>query len=448
MSPDNKENNSSNNSNSAKKLGLFDTTMIVMGGIIGSGIFVNPYVVARQVHSPELILATWVIGGFIALLGAFVYSELASRLPKVGGQYAYLREAFHPMIAFIYGWTLLLVIQTGGMAAVAMTFARYFIEITGLGLKEGVVAVGSLILLTIINCLGLRAGSLVQSILMVLKILAISALIMCGLFISNPNQVANTQPQTNQISFITFAAAMVPVVFAYGGWQTASFVSGEIDDVKKTLPRALVIGVIGVVVLYLGVNYVCIKVLGAEGLAATKTPASTLMIQLLGDKGAKLIAVAITISTLGFLSQSMLTAPRIYFAMAADKLFFSKVAWVDPVRQVPTIAILLQGLFASIIAISGQYEQILNYVVSADFIFYGLIALGVFRLRQLQKASNLETEVYKMPGHPISTCIFTAACWIIVISTTYKYPLNSLIGIAIMLLAIPVYFFWNQKANK
>ncbi|MFY9224715.1 MAG: amino acid permease [Blastocatellia bacterium] len=430
-----------------KKIGLFDTTMIVMGGIVGSGIFINPYVVARQVNTPTLILAAWAVGGLIALLGAFIYSELASRLPNVGGQYAYLKEAFHPIVAFIYGWTMLLVIQTGGMAAVAMTFARYFIELTNINIKEGIVAVASLAFLTLINCLGLRAGSLLQSILMVLKILAILALILLGLLLSSPttnNLTSQVQPTTDQNPILAFAAAMIPVLFAYGGWQTASFISGEVDNVRKTLPRALIIGVIGVVILYLGVNYVCISVLGTEGLASSTTPASAVMTNLLGQKGAKLIAIAITISTFGFLSQSMLTAPRVYFAMAADKLFFQKVAWIDPVRNVPSVAIILQGFFASVIALSGQYEQILNYVVSTDFIFFGLVALCLFRLQSKQKTKDSK-EIYKMPGHPFSTIIFMLACWTIVLSTIYKYPLNSLIGIAIMLLAIPVYFFWKGK---
>ena len=430
-----------------KKIGLFDTTMIVMGGIVGSGIFINPYVVARQVNTPTLILAAWAVGGLIALLGAFIYSELASRLPNVGGQYAYLKEAFHPIVAFIYGWTMLLVIQTGGMAAVAMTFARYFIELTNIGIKEGIIAVASLAFLTLINCLGLRAGSLLQSILMVLKILAILALIFLGLLLSTPttnNLITQVQPTADQNQILAFAAAMTPVLFAYGGWQTASFISGEVDNVKKTLPRALIIGVIGVVILYLGVNYVCISVLGTEGLASSTTPASAVMTNLLGQKGAKLIAIAITISTFGYLSQSMLTAPRVYFAMATDKLFFQKVAWIDPVRNVPSVAIILQGFFASVIALSGQYEEILNYVVSTDFIFFGLVALCLFRLQSKQKTKD-NKEIYKMPGHPFSTIIFMLACWTIVLSTIYKYPLNSLIGIAIMLLAIPVYFFWKGK---
>lgn len=430
-----------------KKIGLFDTTMIVMGGIVGSGIFINPYVVARQVNTPTLILAAWAVGGIIALLGAFIYSELASRLPNVGGQYAYLKAAFHPIVAFIYGWTMLLVIQTGGMAAVAMTFARYFIELTNINIKEGIVAVASLAFLTLINCLGLRAGSLLQSILMVLKILAILALILLGLLLSTPtsnNLTTQVQPTIDQNQILSFAAAMTPVLFAYGGWQTASFISGEVDNVRKTLPRALIIGVIGVVILYLGVNYVCISVLGTAGLASSTTPASAVMTNLLGQKGAKLIAIAITISTFGYLSQSMLTAPRVYFAMAADKLFFQKVAWIDPVRNVPSVAIILQGFFASVIALSGQYEQILNYVVSTDFIFFGLIALCLFRLQSKQKNKD-NKEIYKMPAHPFSTIIFMLACWTIVLSTIYKYPLNSLIGIAIMLLAIPVYFFWKGK---
>ncbi|MBI4853308.1 MAG: amino acid permease [Acidobacteria bacterium] len=430
-----------------KRIGLFDTTMIVMGGIIGSGIFINPYVVARQLNTPELILGAWIAGGIVALLGAFIYSELASRLPDVGGQYAYLRDAFHPIVAFIYGWTLLLVIQTGGMAAVAMTFARYFIEITGLSIKEGVIAVLTLVFLTIINCLGLRAGSLVQSILMVLKILAILALIIFGLVLESPTSklISSSSQVQSPNTILAFATAMVPVLFAYGGWQTASFISGEVDNVRKTLPRALIIGVLAVVLLYLGVNYVCLSVLGAEGLAKSTTPASAIMTNLLGEKGARLIAIAITISTLGFLSQSMLTAPRVYFAMARDKVFFQKVGWLDPNRNVPTIAILLQGLFASIISLSGQYEQILNYVVSTDFVFYGLVALCLFRLRQ--KQNNKSEDIYKMPLHPYSTMIFMLTCWIIVLSTIYKYPLNSLIGIGIMLLAIPVYFFWKGKES-
>src|SRR5215204_771510 len=231
----------------ARRLGLFDATMIVMGGIVGSGIFINPYVVARQVHTPFLILGAWLMGGAVALAGAFVYAELAARRPEVGGQYAYLREAFHPGVAFLYGWALLLVVQTGGMAAVAITFARYFSELTGTSLPDWVVAAATLALLTAVNCLGVRAGSNVQSLLMVLKILAVAALVASGLFgVAQPHSLNEGALLDRPVSLGLLAAlgaALTPVMFAYGGWQTASFVSGEMRDPRRDLPRGLLLGV-------------------------------------------------------------------------------------------------------------------------------------------------------------------------------------------------------------
>ena len=246
----------------ARRLGLFDATMIVMGGIIGSGIFINPYVVARQVTTPLLILAVWAAGGLIALAAAFIWAELSALRPEVGGQYAYLRDAYHPLIAFLYGWGLLLVIQTGGMAAVAVTFARYFLQLTNLPVSDKVIAASALLLLTIINCLGVRTGSSVQSFLMVLKILAIVGLIACGFWVigaQGSEASLTTGGGTDSYpSLTTIGAAMVPVLFAYGGWQTSTFVAGEIREPRKNLPRALIIGVAGVVILYLAVNYVCV----------------------------------------------------------------------------------------------------------------------------------------------------------------------------------------------
>ena len=386
----------------SRQLGLFDATMIVMGGIIGSGIFINPYVVARQLSSPFLILAVWALGGLIALAAAFIWAELAALRPEVGGQYAYLREAYHPLVAFLYGWGLLLVIQTGGMAAVAVTFARYFLEITGLRVADWLVAAIALAALTVINCLGVRAGGTVQSLLMVLKILAIVALVLCGLFlipsepiINSPEMMSGREGDFNVIFFdrptlslTTIGAAMVPVLFAYGGWQTASFVAGEIREPRKNLPRALLIGVTGVVVLYLAVNFVYLSALGVSGLASSTTPASDVMRLALGETGARLIAAGIAISTLGFLSQGMLTAPRVYFAMAEDGLFFRSVGKLHPKTHVPILAIVIQGLLAIVIARSGRYDQILNYVVSVDFIFFGATALCIFVFRRRQAAGR------------------------------------------------------------
>lgn len=417
--------------------------MLVMGGIIGSGIFINPYVVAQQVHTPFLILGAWLLGGCIALAGAFIYAELAARFAQAGGQYVYLRDAYHPMVAFLYGWCLLLVMQTGGMAAVAVTFARYFLEITRWPVSDKVVAAAALLVLTLINCLGVRWGGTVQNLLMVLKILAIALLVAAGFSVGSPG--GQPPPLLDRpVSFdllLAFGAAMTPVLFAYGGWQTASFVSGEMRDPARDLSRGLLIGVSGVIVLYMAVSYVCVRVLGAPGLANTTTPASALMRAALGVYGGDVIAAGIAISTLGFLAQGMLTAPRVYYAMAEDRVFFNAIAWVHPKTAAPVVAIALQGVAATVIALSGRYEQILNYVVSVDFIWFGLTGATLFVFRRRMGDISRRT-----PGHPFTTFFFVACCWAVVVATIYKYPANSAIGLAILATGVPVYFFWRRKA--
>jgi len=426
----------------ARRLGLFDATMIVMGGIIGSGIFINPYIVARQLHTPALILGAWALGGVIALSGAFIWAELAARRPLLGGQYAYLREAYHPSVAFIYGWTLLLVTQTGGMAAVAVTFARYFLDISRWEIADGWIAVGVLAVLTIINCLGVRAGSTAQSLLMATKICAIAGLVVCGFIFSGSPESAPAAP----LSWSAAGAALTPIAFSYGGWQTSSFMSAELRDPRRDLTRGLLIGVLGVVLAYLSVNFVYLHILGTGGLADTTTPASTAMRMIMGQRGGALTALAIAISTLGFLSQGMLTAPRVYYAMAEDGLFFRSVGFVAKRTQVPVVAIALQGVLAIVIALSGRYDQILNYVISSDFIFFGLTAgtLFVFRARQARE----EAPNYKVPGHPWTTALFVAASALIVAGTVYTHPKESFTGWLILATGFPVYWFWRSKNRR
>ena len=432
----------------ARQLGLFDATMLVMGGIVGSGIFINPYVVAQQVHTPALILGAWIFGGVVGVGGAFIWAELAATLPEVGGQYAYLREAYHPAVAFLYGWVLLLVIQTGGMAAVSITFARYFLELTGLHAPDWMVATAALATLTFINCLGVKTGGRTQSALMVMKIVAVSALVIAGLTLTGKHVTATTAAE-REWSLTSFGAAMVPVLFAYGGWQTANFLAAEVKEPEKNLPRGLLLGVLGVVVLSIGVNWVCLRSLGPLALAATTTPATAVMRMALGQRGATFIAAAIAISTLGFLSQSILTGPRVYFAMADDGLFFRAIAWLNPRTRVPIVAIVLQSVWTIVIALSGRYEQILNYVIAMDFLFFGLTATTIFVFRRRAARGEMNaSHGYRMPGHPVSTAIFVAICWWVVANTIYRYPRNSLIGFVLLLAGIPVYWFWSLRAQS
>jgi len=424
----------------ARRIGLFDATMIVMGGIVGSGIFVTPAVVARSVHSAPLILGVWLLGGLAALLGAFIYAELAAGRPQAGGQYAYLREAYHPAAAFLYGWALLLVIQTGGMAATAIAFARYFRELLPVPAGESALAAVAVAALTAINCLGVRAGSSVQSALMVLKIGALIALIACGLFLGAG---APPRPPAPGDSLASMGAALIPVLFAYGGWQTSCFVAAEMTEPRKNLPRALLVGVCGVIALYTLVVLVCLRVLGAGGLAETGAPALEVMTRTLGRPGAVAIAAGIAVSALGFLSQSILTAPRVYFAMAEDRLFFRAVARIHPRTRVPVAAIALQGALTVVLALAGTYEAILRYVVAIDFIFFALTAGCLFVFRRAGRPS----DAFAMPGHPVTTVAFIAICAAVVVSTFREDPVHSLIGLGLTLAGLPAYVLWRAGSS-
>lgn len=438
----------------AAKLGLFDATMIVMGGVIGSGIFVNPAVVARHLHSPVLILAAWIVGGVLALLGAMIYAELGVILPKAGGSYAYLHDGFHPLLGFLYGWFSLLVINAGGTAAVALVFAKYFSVLVPIPVPERVVAAATILVLAAINCLGVRFGSNVQSALMLLRAAAIVVLIAAGMgwyfWGSNPTlpvwRPALDKPVSGDL-VTAFGAAMIPVFFAYGGWQTANFLAAEMREPRKNLPRALVLGTLGVISLYVGLTFACVAVLGPEGLAATSTPASDVMQRVLGSKGAAFLAVGIAISTLGFLSQSVLTYPRVFFAMAADRVFPAGVARVNARTQVPVVAILLASLLTVTVILVGHYDAILVYVESVDGLFFGLSALALFVLRRRAEAAGVNVA-FRAAGHPWTTILFVAAYWLVVANSFYRYRQNALLVLGILLAGVPLYFYWSRNAKS
>ena len=431
-------------------IGFPSAVLLVMGGIIGVGIFVNPAVVARGLTSPLLVLAAWGAGGLIALLGAFVYAELAARMPSTGGEYVYLRDTYGPLAGFLFGWTTLLVVQAGGMAAVTIVFARNLNVLAAGALPERGVVVVTLAVLAGINCLGVKSGNGVQGLLGALKVAAITALILAGLFIvpqvgfrpDEARAVASTDPLK------AFGAAMIPVVFSYGGWQTANYVAGEIRDPARNLARALLVGVIAVISIYLLVNIACLRALGVEQLGRSLTPVSDVLQRATGPVGAGLAAAAIALSAIAYLSQSMLTGPRVYFAMARDGLFFRQVARVSDGSRAPVIAIVLQAVWTGFLALSGSYDQILSYVTAMNFLFFGLSASCLFVHRRRDASAGQGSGGYEAPFHPWTTGLFVLACVIIVGFSFWAYPVNSLVGYGILALGVPPYLYWRAQSRR
>jgi APA family basic amino acid/polyamine antiporter len=428
----------------ARRLGAFDAALIVMGGIIGTGIFRNPSVVAQSVHAGWAILAVWGAGGVVALLGAFVFAELAARRPSDGGLYAYMRDAFHPLIAFMYGWTLLLASQSGGMAAAALTFAGYFEPLTGLHVNAQLLAFAVLAIFTIVNCLGVRQGSNVQNLFMLLKIAAIAALIAVGLFAHPAASASANAPSvgTTLSLFGAMAVSMIAVLFAYSGWQTSSFMTGELKNPARTLPLGMLWGVAGVIALYILVNVVCLRVLGPAGLMHTDTPASDVLHAFMGARGAQIIAALISLSTLGFLSNQILTSPRVYHAMAEDGLFFRQIGWLHPKTRVPVIAIALQGAFAIAITFLKGYNQILNYVIGIDYVFFALSAIAVFVFRARDRRSGIEHPAFCVPLHPATTVLFFLITVAVVLTSYVSDHRSAAWSLGALVSAVPIYYLF------
>lgn len=433
-------------SNFARKLNLFDATMIVISGIIGSGIFINPYIVAQKVGTPFLIIAVWVAGGVFALAGAFVFAELSTVMPKVGGQYAFFREAFHPLVAFLHGWSLLFIIQSGATAGVAVAFAKYMQPLIGFDGKLVVpLAIAILLGLASFHALGIKPGAILINVITFGKTLAIAALIVGAFLLTKESGITFeplTPPNVKNFGLLSaFFAGLVPTMFSYGGWQNLNFVSEEVRDPLRNLPRAILIGVVCVIVVYVSANIAYVHVLGASVLAATETPAADVAAKLAGPFGAKAISFLIVVSTFGFMNLALLSAPRVYYAMGADGVFFKFIGKLNPRFQTPTAAILLQGVLASGFAISNRYDELVGYAVFADWIFFALAgaALIVFR-RTMPDAPRPQP----VPFYPLVPILFILFGLGIVINTFITDWRNARIGALIIAAGIPVFFLWKR----
>lgn len=433
-----------------RTLGLFSGTMAVVGGIIGSGIFINSAIVAQRVGTTGLTLGVWVLGGVLALIGAFCFGELGQRRPNAGGQYVYIREALGSLPAFLYAWALLLVIATGAIAAVAVTFTTYAAPLLGLGPDAArPLAAAAILALTIVNYVGVKPAAITTNIFTVLKLAALAFLIIVGLLLTGGSAPATAAPIVieNFNPLTAVAMALVPVLFAYGGWQQTNFIAEEIIEPRKNLPRALVAGVIIVVLVYTLANVTYIYALGVDGLAASTAPASDVLRNRLGSIGGTIISLGIAASAFGFLNLVIMVSPRVYQTMAADGLFFPSFARLDPKFQTPTIAIAVQGVWSVILLWSGRYGQLLDYVVFCDWIFFGLSVVSLFVLRKRDAAAGVidPPDAFRVPGWPITPAIFVAAAAYVVIGSILSNPLNALLGAGILALGVPVFLFWKHR---
>jgi APA family basic amino acid/polyamine antiporter len=426
--------------------------MVVIGGIIGAGIFVTPYIVAQRLDTPMLVLGAWAMGGAIALAGAFSYAELGATFPKAGGQYVYLRDGLHPLAGFLYGWALLLVIESGAIAAVAITFATYALHLVG-GLDAARVplAIAAIAILSVVNYFGVKPGSRVLNVLVVLKVAALAVLIGAAWFAGShagwwTETRAATQGTTSTI--VAFGAAMVPILFTYGGWQNANYVGEEIENPKRNLPLALLAGTVAVVVIYITVNVVFLRAMGLIGLASTSAPAADAARRMFGAGGDIFISSAIAVSTFGFLDLAILAPTRVYYAMAADRLFVPALATLHPRYGTPSLAIAVQSAWSCILALTGSYEQLANYVVFADWIFFGLTVLTVLSFRRSLPLSKRPPDVFRAPGYPVVQILFVLIAAAVVASVIGAAPGAAAKGAILIALGIPVYFWYARRSGQ
>ena len=456
-----------------RDLGLLDATTIIMGTMIGSGIFLAPALIAAIIVAENLgpgsFILIWVIGGILTLCGALSYSELAAAFPRAGGQYVFLKEAFSPFPAFLYGWTIFLVVQTGLIAAVAVAFANYLgVFLPWVSQSNRLVAAGNfsfssaqlvaialVVFLTWINTRGVKEGAWVQNVLTIAKVGALAALILAGVFTSKGSW-SNFQPWLpSAISggvLAAFAVGMSKALFALDAWNTVTFVAEETRDPVKTLPKALFMGTLGVTILYTLANVAYLHILPVDAAAAVPDQriAAEVARILLGPIGVSLIAAAILISTFGCDNGLVLAGPRLYYALARDGLFLKGAANIDPERGTPVQSLWYQALWTIVLVLTGSlgtrgaqlYSDLLTFTSFASLLFNALTVLGLFVLRYRQP--TLERP-YRVPAYPIIPALYLAVAAFFLVFIAVGDPRNAGLGTVVMLMGVPVYFFLKRR---
>ncbi len=450
-----------------RRLGLFDSTMVMAGIVIGSGIFLTTGIMAKTLPSPGWILLAWMTGGLLTLAGALTYAELGAALPQAGGQYVYLREAYGSMPGFLFGWILFLVYQTGGIAVLALAFAEFFsyffpalstrallfafqIQAMGLSLPFSVswgqvVGVGVILLLSLFNYLGVGLGKSIQNLFTILKIGVILAIVISGLILSRGRSapLGFGIPETDTGSLLTgFGIALVAVIWAFDGWNNVNFVAGEIKQPQRNLPLALILGTLLITILYVLTNVVYLRALPIPEMVGEVRIAEKATSALFGASSGAVISAAVLVSIFGSLNGSILTGPRVYYAMARDGLFFRAAGGVHPRRRTPGFAIALQAGWASLLTLSGSFEQIFTFAMFMAVLFWIAAAAAVFTLRRTRPDLP---RPYRTWGYPIVPALFILASSGILVNTLVERPVEALAGVGLTVVGIPVYYFWHKK---
>lgn len=431
-----------------KELTLYGLTMVAVGSCIGSGIFLTPSQIASYLPSSFLIFLVWGVGGIITLTGALTFAELSSMFPQSGGVYVFLRESYGELFGFLYGWAYLLVITSGANAALSIACAYYLafifpLDQTGITLT----AILALIIVTVINILRVKAAEVFTNVFTSLKLLGIGAVVFIGIFFGKAemNFFQKNSLSSNGSLASAFGLALIGVLWSYGGWQHASFVAGEARDARKTIPKAMIFGAMIVSVVYLLTNLAYILLLPVNSIASSTSLAAEAVSTVL-PFGGILVAVMIAVSTFGTLGIYTLSAPRIYYAMSRDGLFFKKLAWVHPRFRTPVNAIVVQSVWAMILLLFwGTFEDLITYVVFTDWVFFGLTAASIFIFRVRRKDLH---RPYKTLGYPVVPLIFISITFLFVINTLLNKPVHAYAGLIFLLIALPVFYLFKKRRGS
>jgi APA family basic amino acid/polyamine antiporter len=443
-------------------LGAWDGALITIGSVLGTGIFITTGDIARVMPHAGLIVLVWVVGGLLTLAGALTYAELGAMFPRAGGQYHFLKEAYGPLPGFLFGWAAFLVIMSGGIATLAVGFGEYLgsflpffstshvLFALPLGPRTWVVNGGQLagalaiVLLSAVNYFGLKEGAGVQNVVTVVKIASIVGLAVLGLWVAAPVEARLMAPLPASGLLSALGVGMIAVLWSYDGWYNLTFSAGEMRSPEKSLPIGLVVGTGAVMLLYVLMNLVYVRALPVEAMGETGRIGEAAAAALFGPMGARLVSVAVLISTFGCISSTILCCSRIYLPMAQDGLFFPALAQIHPRHRTPGACILAQGAWSVVLALSGTYEQLYTYVIFAAVVFHTLTGAAVFVLRRTRPDT---ARPYKAWGYPLVPAIFILASLMLVGNTLVERPVESLLGLGIVALGLPAYAFWRRRAR-